>query len=31
MEKGQRAISLNIARKLAHLLDVSFEVFLGRK
>lgn len=31
MENGRRAISLKAARKFADILDVSFEIFLGRK
>lgn len=31
MEKGRRAISLKVARKLADVFDVSFEIFLGKK
>ena len=31
MENGRRAISLKEARKFADILDVSFEIFLGRR
>jgi DNA-binding XRE family transcriptional regulator len=31
MENGRRAISLKAARKFADILDVSFEIFLGRR
>ena len=30
MEKGRRVISLKVARKLADVFDVSFEIFLGK-
>jgi len=30
IKKGRRAISLKVARKLADVFDVSFEIFLGR-